>query len=90
VSFDEKQSYWCFLSEEPMVSGGTSLVVMEITALLHVPVGTFFQLHGAPPHFSGRFRVFLGREFPDRWILRCGPILWPLCSSDMTALDFFF
>jgi hypothetical protein len=42
--------------------------MIENTALCHVPVGTYFELHGAPPHFSLRVRVFVDREFPHRWI----------------------
>jgi len=45
---------------------------MENTALLHVPVGTVFQLDGAPPHFFCHVCAFLDREFPDPWIGRGG------------------
>ncbi|GFW99694.1 uncharacterized protein TNCV_3419251 [Trichonephila clavipes] len=29
------------------------------------------------------------RDWPDRWIGRQGPVLWPPRSPDLTALDFF-
>jgi len=51
------------LSEGPTVTGDTSLAMMENTALRHVPVGTVFQLDGAPPHFCHRFVAFLDRSF---------------------------
>jgi len=41
------------------------LTMMESTALHHVPVGTVFQLDGAPPHFSQHVCAFLDREFSD-------------------------
>jgi len=44
----------------------------------HVPVGTVFQLHGAPPHFSCHVHAFLDREFPDHWIGRGDP--FPILS----------
>jgi hypothetical protein len=53
-------------------------------------VGTIFQLHDAPPHFSSRVRASLDRKFHDRWIERGGPIPWEPHFSDLTLLDFFF
>jgi hypothetical protein len=92
VRFYEEQSYWSFLFEEPTVTGDTFLAMMENTALCYVPVGTYFELHGAPPHFSRRVRVFVDRKFPDRCIGRGGggPIHWYLRSPDLTHLDFVF
>jgi hypothetical protein len=51
-------------------------------------MGTVFQPHGAPLHFPSRFRAFLGREFPDRWIGR-RPIPWAPRFPDVTPPDFF-
>jgi hypothetical protein len=48
------------------VIGVTFPVVMDNTTSRHVPVRTFFQSDGAPPHFTHRVRTFLGREIPDR------------------------
>lgn len=49
----------------------------------------FFQQDGAPPHFSVDVRNYLNEIFPNRWIGRKGPILWPPRSPDLTSLDFF-
>ena len=34
-------------------------------------------------------RRFLDQTFPDRWMGRDGPMLWPPRSPDLTPLDFF-
>ncbi len=49
----------------------------------------YFQQDGAPPHFAIIVRDFLNQTFPNRWIGRSGPILWPPRSPDLTPLDFF-
>ena len=49
----------------------------------------FFQLDGAPAHWGLMVRETLHAEFPDRWIGRDGPIVWPARSPDITPLDFF-
>ena len=33
--------------------------------------------------------LFLDATFPNRWIGRGGPTLWPPRSPDITSLDFF-
>ena len=48
-----------------------------------------FQQDGAPPHRGLAVRQFLNDTFPDRWIGRDGPILWPPHFPDITPLDFF-
>lgn len=48
-----------------------------------------FQQDGAPAHFARLVRTYLDIVFPNRWIGRNGPILWPPRSPDMTPLDFF-
>lgn len=48
-----------------------------------------FQQDGAPAHFARIVRQYLDLVFPNRWIGRSGPILWPPRSPDLTALDFF-
>jgi hypothetical protein len=63
-----------FFFEEPMVTGDTILFKME-NALCHVPLGTVFQLHNAPPHFSLHVRKFSGQGSLDR---ERGPIPGPL------------
>jgi len=48
-----------------------------------------FQHDGAPPHFSRQVREILNAHYPDRWIGRGGPIIWPAGSPDLNVLDFF-
>jgi len=48
-----------------------------------------FQQNGAPPHWGSDVRRFLDPTFPNRWIGRDGPTLWPPRSPDITPLDFF-
>jgi hypothetical protein len=54
------------------------------------PDGMLFQQGGAPPHFHNEVTDFLNRKFPEKWIDRGRPIIWPPRSPDLTALDFFF
>jgi len=46
-----------------------------------------FMQDGAP--FSCFVTDVLNERFPDAWIGRGGPILWPPRSSDLSPLDFF-
>jgi hypothetical protein len=55
----------------------------------HISAGTFFQLDGAPPHFSHHVCAFLDRECPDHWIRRGGPIPWPPSFSRSYTLSSF-
>lgn len=48
-----------------------------------------FQQDGAPAHYSLIVRQFLDEAFPQRWLGRCGPYVWPARSPDLTPLDFF-
>ena len=48
-----------------------------------------FQQDGASPHSGSDVRWFLYATFPNRWIGRDGPTLWPPRSPDITLLDFF-
>ena len=48
-----------------------------------------FQQDGAPSHWGLEVREFFNETFPDRWIGRDGPILWPPRSPDITPWDFF-
>ena len=48
-----------------------------------------FQHDGAPPHFSRQVRNILNARFPDRWMGRGGPIIWPARSPDLNVLDYF-
>lgn len=49
----------------------------------------FFQQDGAPPHWGLRVRQYLDQHFPNQWIGRDGPHVWPPRSPDLTPLDFF-
>jgi hypothetical protein len=79
-----------FFFEEHAVTGDTSLVMMENTALLNVPVGTVFQSDDASSHFSHCVHAFLDREFPDHWIGRWGFITWLPSYSRLTPLFLFW
>src|SRR5436190_4754 len=66
----------------------------ELPALLEdVPlrdkVELIFQHDGAPAHFSRQVRRFLDAHYPERWIGRGGPIIWPARSPDLNVLDYF-
>lgn len=49
----------------------------------------WFQQDGAPAHWARLVRDYLDLVFPNRWIGRDGPWLWPPRSPDLTPLDFF-
>ncbi|KAJ4431825.1 hypothetical protein ANN_20430 [Periplaneta americana] len=74
-------SIWrcCPRERNPMVLGlGTGLVRQ-----------LWYQLDGAPAHFTLPVRQWLDHHFPGRWIGRGGPIAWPARSPDLTPFDFF-
>lgn len=48
-----------------------------------------FQHDGAPAHYRRQVREILNARFPDRWIGRGGPIIWPARSPDLNVLDYF-
>jgi hypothetical protein len=48
-----------------------------------------FQHDGAPAYYCKRVREILDNRFPDRWIGRGGPIVWPARSPDLNVLDYF-
>lgn len=50
----------------------------------------WFQHDGAPPHTTREVCAQLNREYPNKWIGRRGPFVWPARSPDLTPLDFFF
>ncbi|OXU30556.1 hypothetical protein TSAR_016220 [Trichomalopsis sarcophagae] len=61
--------------------------------LENVPLGVrlrlWYQQDGAPAHYARDVRTFLNQRFPNRWIGRAGPFLWPPKSPDLNPLDFF-
>jgi hypothetical protein len=49
-----------------------------------------WYLHdGAPAHFAREVRTWLDQNFPERWIGRNGPVLWPPRYPDLNRCDFF-
>lgn len=48
-----------------------------------------FQNDGCPAHHRIAVREFLTSHFPNRWIGRNGPMLWPARSPDLTPLDYY-
>jgi hypothetical protein len=58
--------------EDDSIKANEQGTLMKNTALYHVPVGTVFQLNGAPPHLSHCVRAFLDRQFPGCHIGRGG------------------
>lgn len=56
---------------------------------LAVRLNLWYQQDGAPAHYARFVRMFLNQRFPNRWIGRGGPVLWPPRSPDLNPLDFF-
>jgi hypothetical protein len=50
----------------------------------------WIQMDDAPAHLARSVREWIDEEFPDRWIGRDGPVLWPPGSPDLMPPDFFF
>lgn len=50
----------------------------------------WLQNDGCPAHYAVQVRHYLNEAYPDRWIGRMGPILWPPRSPDLNPLDFFY
>jgi hypothetical protein len=80
----------------PRINGETyaALVENQLPQLLEdVPLRArqrmIFQHDGAPAHYSRRVREILNTRFPDRWMGRGGPIIWPARSPDLNVLDYF-
>jgi len=49
----------------------------------------WFQQDGAPLHNALIVHDFLNNHYNNRWIGRSDPVAWPLCSPDLTSLDFY-
>lgn len=56
---------------------------------LNIRRNMIYMHDGAPAHFARNVRNWLDQHFPNRWIGRGGPILWPARSPDLNPLDFF-
>ncbi|KAL6417686.1 hypothetical protein ACFW04_012579 [Cataglyphis niger] len=48
-----------------------------------------FQHDGALAHFSRQARNILNAYYPDKWMGRDGPIIWPARLPDLNVLDYF-
>lgn len=84
--------------ELPAVLNGTNYlhflendlpVLLEDTSLA-LRRRMWFQQDGCPAHYARQVREHLSNTFPERWIGRLGPILWPPRSPDLNPLDFFY
>lgn len=52
--------------------------------LEHLPLeASLVQFDGAPAHFSIVVREYPNTNYGDRWIGRCGPVVWPARSPDL-------
>jgi hypothetical protein len=81
-SFDWRRlSYRQFLNEVlPELLEEVRLVIRREMWYLH---------DGAPPHYARQVRIWMDISFPNRWIGRAGPILWPPQSPCLNPCDFF-
>ncbi|KAL6417600.1 hypothetical protein ACFW04_012632 [Cataglyphis niger] len=50
---------------------------------------TIFQHDGALAHFSRQARNILNAYYPNKWMGRDGPIIWPARLPDLNVLDYF-
>lgn len=57
---------------------------------LAIRQGMWLQNDGCPAHYAVQVRNYLNDAYPNRWIGRLGPILWPPRSPDLNPLDFFY
>lgn len=100
-----KLNVWCrlmhdhifgpFVFAENTINGRMFLDMLELFLFPQVDDlpnagDIYLQLDTVPPHYSDLIRVALDEKFPNQWIGRSGPILWPPRSPDLTVLDFFF
>lgn len=60
----------------------------ELHARNYSAENVVFHQDGAPSHFSGAVKNWLGENFGE-WIGRGGGLGWPPRSPDLTPLDFF-
>lgn len=49
----------------------------------------WFEMDGAPVHFTRGVRALLDEEYGRNWIGRGHPQMWPPRSPELTPLDFF-
>ncbi|KAG6463793.1 hypothetical protein O3G_MSEX014077, partial [Manduca sexta] len=49
----------------------------------------WYQHYGCPAHYGRSVRVWLVNSFPNKWIVRGGPVPWSARSPDLTPMDFY-
>ena len=54
---------------------GHVMDMLQLYAVLQLPVGTIYQQDGTSPHFSNNVRTFLDEQFPARRIGRGSPYI---------------
>ncbi|GFX82535.1 DUF4817 domain-containing protein [Trichonephila clavipes] len=66
-------------------------VLPELLTYVPAPIRRpmWFQQDGAASHYARHVRDHLDRTFPNRWIGRGGPVVWPPRSPDLSPLDFY-
>jgi hypothetical protein len=74
--------YLSFLQE-------TLLILMDDLPL-KVRQDMWYQLDGAPAHFTRPVLDWLNHNYQGRWIGRGGPVTWHARSPDFTHLDFLW
>uniref|UniRef100_A0A2H1WRI6 SFRICE_030562 n=1 Tax=Spodoptera frugiperda TaxID=7108 RepID=A0A2H1WRI6_SPOFR len=57
---------------------------------LHFLQNDRIQQDSCPAHYARAVRDYLNEEYPDRWIVRSGSILWPARSPDLNPVDIFY
>lgn len=75
---------FCF--QEKIVNSTNYLDMLE---LFSVPQMSHLQQNGAHPYWGLTVREYMNKTFPNKWILREGPIPWSPYSPDIIPLDFF-
>lgn len=103
VRSSPKVNVWCAVSscgiigpyfhDENTVNGDRYLKMLDEFFIDNLSYSlrrnSYFQQDGAPCHFTRDVRLFLDQHFPQRWIGRAGPIIWPPYSPDLTSCDFW-
>ena len=67
----------------------TTLPVLLEDVPLNIRRDMWVQQDGAPAHFTAQVREYLDNSYPNKWIGRGGPVLWPARSYDLIKMDFF-
>lgn len=63
-------------------------ILLDDVPLLFI-IDMIFQHDGCPAHYHWRVREWLDANYPESWIGRGGPMMWPPRSPDLTPLDYY-